>query len=220
MATYGNCVLGFGFNLAISLLIVRFFYYPVRRDKDYVFTFLAFNTVVYFVLSLMNRVDLSVGVGFGLFAIFSVLRYRTDPMPIRETTYLFIIIAMPVVNSVLLTSAGWMELVASNALVVAVLLVLEKEWGFHYETAHRITYEKIELIKPENRTLLLEDLRQRTGLPITRCEIGRVNFLRDTAELQVFYDESQEGLAEFVPAMNTYSSNGKTHTSQLIDRRQ
>jgi hypothetical protein len=220
MAPYSNFVLGFGFNLAISLLIVRFIYYPVRRDKDYVFTFLAFNTVVYLVLGLVSRVDLSVGVGFGLFAIFSVLRYRTDPIPIREMTYLFIIIAMPVMNSVLLTSASWTELVVSNALVAAILFGLEKEWGFHYETAHRITYEKIELIRPENRVLLLEDLRQRTGLPISRCEIGRVNFLRDTAELQVFYDRSHESSAKYAPAMNIYSSNGRTHTSQIVGRRQ
>ena len=98
-------ILGAGLNLLVALLVVRFVYYPATQDKTYVFTFLAFNTVIYFVLGLLTSANLSVGVGFGLFAIFSVLRYRTDEMPIREMTYLFILIALPVMNSVMISEA-------------------------------------------------------------------------------------------------------------------
>jgi hypothetical protein len=182
-------VLGAGLNLIIALVIVRFVYYPVTQDKAYVFTFLAFNTIIYFVLGFLTSVDLSIGVGFGLFAIFSVLRYRTDEMPIREMTYLFIIIALPVMNSTLISSTDVTRLVVANGMIVVLLYVLEKEWGFHFEISKKITYERIDLIPPVNRDELLADLRERTGLPVKRVEVGRIDFLRDTAELKIFYDE-------------------------------
>ncbi len=190
MSDFIYFVLSFGFNFLVAFVIVRFIYYPLTRNKNYVFTFLAFNTVIYFVLSLLSSVDLSIGVGFGLFAIFSVLRYRTNPMPAREMTYLFVIIALPVMNSILLTGDRFMELVVANSIVMAVLFVLERGWGFHYDTSKRITYERIDLIRPENRQLLIDDLQQRTGLTITRVDVGRINFLRDTTELKIYYDES------------------------------
>lgn len=180
---------GFAVNLLVALIIVRFIYYPANPNKNYVFTFLAFNTIIYFVMSFLTSAELSLGVGFGLFAIFSVLRYRTSTMSTREMTYLFTIIALPVMNSVLMRGDEWLILAAVNAVVVAVLFVLEREWGFHYESSQSIRYDRIELITPENRALLLDDLRTRTGLPVKRVAIGRLNFLNDTAELKVFYDE-------------------------------
>ncbi len=197
MSAISDFILNFGFNFLVAFVIVRFIYYPLKHNKNYVFTFLAFNTVIYFVLSLLTSVDLSIGVGFGLFAIFSVLRYRTDPMPTREMTYLFVIIALPVMNSVLLTGGNYTELAIANALVVAVLFVLERGWGFHYDTSKRITYERIDLIRPEKREQLLADLQQRTGLTITRIEVGRINFLRDTAELKIYYIEPNGFSDEF-----------------------
>ncbi|MBX3053400.1 MAG: DUF4956 domain-containing protein [Caldilineaceae bacterium] len=197
MNDFLNFVLNFGFNFVVAFVIVRFIYYPLKHNKNYVFTFLAFNTVIYFVLSLLTSVDLSIGVGFGLFAIFSVLRYRTDPMPTREMTYLFVIIALPVMNSVLLTGGSYTQLATANALVVIVLYMLEQGWGFHYDTSKRITYERIDLIRPENQEQLLADLQQRTGLTITRVEVGRINFLRDTADLKIYYIEPNGFSDEF-----------------------
>lgn len=182
-------ILGTGFNLVVALLIVRFIYYPVTQNKNYVFTFLAFSTVIYFVLGLFTSTDLSVGVGFGLFAIFSVLRYRTDAMPIREMTYLFIIIALPVMNSILMSNGDLVKLLVINGTIVALLYVLEKEWGFHFEANKKITYEKGDLVTPARRDEMLADLRQRTGLPIKRVEVGRLDFLHDTAEIKIYYDE-------------------------------
>ena len=110
-------------------------------------------------------------------------------MSTREMTYLFVLIALPVMNSMLMRGDEWDVLAAVNAVIVAMLFVLEREWGFHYESSRSIRYDRVELITPEQRVLLLDDLRQRTGLPIKRVEIGRLNFLNDTAELRVFYDE-------------------------------
>lgn len=180
---------GFAVNLLVALAIVRFIYYPANPNKNYVFTYLAFNTIIYFVMSFLTSAELSLGVGFGLFAIFSVLRYRTSTMSTREMTYLFIVIALPVMNSVLMRGDEWLTLLAVNAVVAAVLFVLEREWGFHYESRQSIRYDRIDLITPERRVELLADLRLRTGRPIKRVEIGRLNFLNDTAELWVYYDE-------------------------------
>lgn len=188
---FSSLFLGFGVNLLVALVIVRFIYYPANPNKNYVFTYLAFDTIIFFVMSFLTSAELSLGVGFGLFAIFSVLRYRTSTMSTREMTYLFIVIALPVMNSVLMRSAEWGILLAVNAIVASVLFVLEHEWGFHYESSQSVRYDRIELIRPDQRGLLLEDLRQRTGLPIKRVEIGRLNFLNDTAELRVIYDEPQ-----------------------------
>ena len=199
MLTLAEFLLAFGFNLLVAVLVVRVIYYPVTHNKHYVFTFLAFNTIIYFVLIFMTSIELSVGVGFGLFAIFTILRYRTDPIPIREMTYLFIIVALPVMNSAALGGGIWPELLIANAAIFVILFVLEKEWGFCYETSKKITYEKIELIKPENRDLLLADLQERTGLKIKRCVVGRVNFLRDTANIKIYYDDSAQNHWSDIP---------------------
>ena len=181
---------GFLFNFLVAFIIVRFVYYPINQSKKYVFTFIAFNTIIYFVFGLLNQTNLSVGAGFGLFAIFSILRYRTDAIPIREMTYLFIVVGLPVVNSILMGTGNWAEIVIADGAVITILYYLENEWGFHYELSKKLTYERIEMIKPENHHLLLQDLRQRTGLPIKRFEIGRIDFLRDVTEVKIFYDEA------------------------------
>jgi hypothetical protein len=199
-----NFVLGAGFNLVIALLIVRFIYYPVTQEKKYVFTFLAFNTVIYFVLGLLTSSNLSVGVGFGLFAIFSVLRYRTDELPIREMTYLFIIIALPVMNSMLISNGDLTQLLAANGVVVTLLYLLEKGFGFHFEQSKKITYEKIELVTPANQAQLLADLRQRTGLPVKRAEVGRINFLNDTADIRIYFDEPDAAVPAEVAEREPY----------------
>lgn len=184
-----NFIAGAVLNLIVTLIIVRFIYYPLTHTKTYVFTFIAFNTIIYFVLGLLASTTLGVGVGFGLFAIFSVLRYRTDEMPIREMTYLFIVIALPVMNSILIESGDYAKLAIANGFLVVLLFVLEREWGFHFEGSKHITYDVIELITPANRDRLLADLRRRTGLMVKRVEIERIDFLRDTADLKIFYDE-------------------------------
>ncbi|MBL8130363.1 MAG: DUF4956 domain-containing protein [Anaerolineae bacterium] len=183
-----EALVGFLLNLVIVVVIVRFIYYPQQRDKHFVFTFVGFNTVVFFVMGLLNDSALSIGAGFGLFAIFSIFRYRTDTIPIREMTYLFVLTALPVMNSILLPAAAYEEFALVNIAVVTVLFVLEKGWGFSFDVRKTIVYERIELTRPENWSLLLADLQERTGLPIKRVEIGELNFLRDTAQITIYFD--------------------------------
>lgn len=184
-----NFLISFGFNLLVVLIIVRVIYYPSTHNKSYVFTFIAFNTIIFFVLSFLSAIEIGVGVGFGLFAIFSILRYRTDPLPIREMTYLFIIAALPVMNSAAVNGTIWPQLVSANAAILFILYILEKEWGFKYESSKQIVYEKIELIRPERRAELQADLEERTGLEIKRIAIGKVDFLRDVVNIRIFFDD-------------------------------
>jgi hypothetical protein len=191
MDLFVNSLAAFLLNFAIVFVIVRFIYYPQQRDKNYVFTFFAFNTIVFFVMGLSDNTNISVGVGFGLFAIFSILRYRTDAIPIREMTYLFVLIALPVINAILLNAMAYGEFAVANIATLFILYILEKKWGFQYETRKTITYERIDMIKPQNWPLLLADLQDRTGLPIKRIEIGRVDFVRDIAHINIYYDPSE-----------------------------
>jgi hypothetical protein len=192
MSDIASFLLSFGFNLLVAVLIVRFIYYPATQNKPYVFTFLAFNTVIFFVLSFMTSIEIGVGVGFGLFAIFSILRYRTDPIPIREMTYLFIISALPLMNASSVNGDVWPQLVAANLATLVILFVLEKEWGFRFEASKQIVYEKIELIRPDRRAELVADLEERTGLRIRRISIGKVDFLHDVANLTVYFDDRSQ----------------------------
>jgi len=169
---------------------------------------MAFNTVIYFVLGLLTSATLSVGVGFGLFAIFSVLRYRTDEMPIREMTYLFILIALPVMNSVMVSDSALPYLLVSNVAIMTVLFVLEKEWGFHFERSKRIVYDRIDLIAPENSERLLANLHERTGLAVKRVETRRIDFLHDSAEMVIYYDESRLASAKIAPLQSRPVTQG------------
>ncbi|MFN8522332.1 MAG: DUF4956 domain-containing protein [Chloroflexota bacterium] len=202
-------IIGAAFNLATALLIVRGIYYPVTRDRKYVPSFLAFNAMIFFVLSLLGNVELSVGVGFGLFAIFSVLNYRTDEMPIREMTYLFVLIALPVMNAFMMTPSNLVPAIVANAVIVVLLYVLEKGWGFRFEASHRLTYDRLDLIAPEKRPLLLADLRERTGLAVKRVDLGRIDFLRDSVEMTVTCDEPDRGRAAAASApITAANANG------------
>jgi hypothetical protein len=188
--------LGFLINLAAALVIIRGIYTPKRGRQEYALAFFTFNTIVFLIASVLGGIELSIGFGIGLFAIFRMFRYRTNPIPVREMTYLFVVMAMPVINAVLLSQSNYPMLLLANAVIILVLYIGEKGWGCRCDQRQSITYERIELIKPENHDRLLADLRARTGLPITRVEIGRIDFLRDVAELQVYYQRDPASLPQ------------------------
>jgi hypothetical protein len=182
-------MLNFFINFLSAFVIVRFIYYPQRRSQKFVLTFLGFNTIIFILFNYMASIELSMGVGFGLFAIFSILRYRTDPMPSREMTYLFMLIALPMINYVMLSQNSYLELGLTTALICLIMLFLEKGWGFHFMSSKSITYEKIDLVNANNQKELIADLEERTGLMIHYVDINKINFLNDTAEIKVYYEE-------------------------------
>ncbi len=181
--------LSFLFNVGSALLILRYIYAPARRDKDYVLMFLTFNVLTFLIASMLSAVDFSLGLGLSLFAIFSILRFRTDPIPIREMTYLFVMLALPLLNAVLIAQEIYVGLFVANLAVASALLLIERGWGLRNVSQKTIIYERIELVKPEHYPALLADLRARTGLELIRCEIGKIDFLHDVAELKITYVE-------------------------------
>lgn len=187
MDNYGNLILALVVDIIMAWVIVLKIYLPSERDKGYVLTFFAFNVSIFMIATLFSQVEISLGLGFGLFAIFSILRYRSDPLPVRELTYLFILMALPVINVILLTEDLYVEAAMANIAILAMFFIIERALGFRYEAKKTITYEKIELIKPENYENLVMDLQERTGLPILRCEVGNIDFLHDVAEIKIYY---------------------------------
>ena len=194
MSDLTTFLLGFLVNFVVGLIIVRFIYYPRTKDKRFVFTYLTFSSVIYFVVSLMANITIGIGVGFGLFAIFRIVRYRTEPMPVREMTYLFVLMSLPVMNSSGMLQTAWPQLLIANAVIALVLWLLEKEWGFEYQLPRHVVYEKIELIQPSRQAEMVADLEARTGRKVERVEIGKIDFLKDTADLRVYFaKEDQNG---------------------------
>ena len=180
------------FNFLIVGYIVRYLYYPATKNKDYLFTYLLISVTVFFLCFLLENVKLELGFALGLFAIFGIIRYRTDPIPIKEMTYLFIIIGISVMNALVNKKISHAEVVFTNLIFIALTYALEKIWLLKHESRKNITVEKIELILPERRQELLEDLKQRTGLDITRVEVKSIDFLRDTAQLRIFFFDDEQ----------------------------
>jgi hypothetical protein len=182
---------GFLINFISAYIIIRYIYYPRQSEHAYIFTFLAFNTIIYFIMGLFTSVEISIGVGFGLFALFSILRYRTETLPIHEMTYLFIMVALPILNSILFGTGDYEKLILTDAVIIIMIWILEKGWGFHTGNySKQVVYEKINLIHPEKRAEMIEDLKARTGLNITGIDIDRINFLKDTARIKIYYSDS------------------------------
>jgi len=177
------------FNLLIVLVIVRYIYYPVTRNKDYLFTYLLISLTVFLLCVLLDNVKLELGFALGLFAIFGIIRYRTDPIPIKEMTYLFLVIGISVVNALANKKISYAELVFANLLLVFVTFGMERLWLLKPELRKNIIYEKIELIVPEKKAELIADLKERTGINVIRVEVRRIDFLKDTANLRIFYYE-------------------------------
>ena len=196
-------LLRFSLNIIIVGAIVRGLYYPLTRRKDYLFTFLLISTIIFLLCILLESVKLQLGFAFGLFAIFGILRYRTNAIPIKEMTYLFVIIGISVVNALANKKVSWAELIFTNLIILGIIYGLEKVWLLKHESSKIIVYEKIDLIKPEKYDLLKTDLEARTGLTINRIDIGRIDFLRDTARLVIYYFEDRINLAD--ESDNAYS---------------
>ncbi|MBL6658061.1 MAG: DUF4956 domain-containing protein [Flavobacteriales bacterium] len=180
------------FNFLIVGYIVRYLYYPATKNKDYLFTYLLISVTVFFLCFLLENVKLELGFALGLFAIFGIIRYRTDPIPIKEMTYLFVIIGISVMNALVNKKISHAEVVFTNLIFIALTYGLEKIWLLKHESRKNITFEKIELIVPEKRQELFEDLKQRTGLNITRVEVKSIDFLRDTAQLRIFFFDDEQ----------------------------
>ena len=182
----------FALNLIVILILVRWFYFSTTRRKDFLFTYILISSIVFLLCFLLENVMLQIGFALGLFAIFGIIRYRTHAIPIKEMTYLFLIIGISVINA-LANTASISEIIFTNLMIIFITYGLEKKWLLRHESSKSIIYEKINLIKTEHHKELIEDLQLRTGISkISRIEIGEVDFLKDICHITIFFEISDK----------------------------
>ena len=186
---FGKLIFKFAIDFIFLFVIVRLVYYKVKDEKDYVFTFFIFNILTFFICYLLRKVPMEMGFALGLFAVFGILRYRTEAIPVRQMTYLFIVIGISMINALANKSISIMELVFTNGIITLITYAIDRVWFQSLELNKSITYEKIDLILPEKEEELIEDLKLRTGLNINSVKVGKIDFLRDTAQLTIYYKE-------------------------------
>ena len=179
----------FALNMAVILILVRWLYYSTSRRKDYLFTYILISTLIFLLCYLLASVKLQIGFALGLFAIFGIIRYRTSSIPIKEMTYLFLVIGVSIINALADTKTSVAEVLFTNFVIISITFCMEKIWLLKHELSKTVIYEKIDLIKPEKHQDLMDDLKERTGIKnIKRIEIGKIDFLKDTCTIQIFFD--------------------------------
>lgn len=186
-----------GINFLFLTLIIRGIYYRISKRKDYLFTYYLLGSIVFFICFSLKKLDIDTGMGLGLFAIFSIIRYRTNPIAIKEMTYLFLVIGISVINALASKKISMVELGIINLFIFSMTYVLEYALLLKHETRKTIIFENIELIKHGREEELKKELESRTGLIINRVEVGKLNFLDDTAQVRIFYYADEQILSDY-----------------------
>jgi Domain of unknown function (DUF4956) len=181
-----------GIHMIFTTLIVRFIYYPIAKRKDFLFTYILVSLSVFLLCFLLSSVKLELGFALGLFAIFGIIRYRTDAIPIKEMTYLFIIIGLAVMNALINKKVSLLEMGFANLAIIGTTYALEKVWLLRHESQKIVVFDNIELIQDGRQAELKADLEKRTNIKINRIEIGKIDFLRDTVLIRIFFFEDQQ----------------------------
>ena len=211
--TFGNTegflayLIRFALHFSVLLVIVRGLYYQKSKRRDYLFTFLLIGAMIFLLCSILDSVKLELGMALGLFAIFGIIRYRTNQMPIKEMTYLFIVIGLAVINALASAQIGLPELIFTNLIIILIAFSLERLWTVQHVSRKVIQYDRVDLIKPDKSNELQLDLEERLGLEILRVDIGKVDFLRDSAKLVVYYNARMENnmaddIEQYYPSNN------------------
>lgn len=177
-------------DLVFAILIIRVVYFRLYRNREYIFTLFMFNIITFSMCFLLRKVPIELGFALGLFAVFGILRYRTEPIRIRDLTYLFIVIGLGILNALSNKKISVSELVAVNAIIAGATMILQLGQAKNRSHSTPILYDNLELLKPGRHQDMLDDLRERTGLHVIRVEVNRIDMLRDAAELTIFYDRA------------------------------
>ncbi len=189
-------IVRFSVNVFFALIVIRSIFHNKYQNREYVFVYILFNVITFLICFLLRKVKMEMGFALGLFAVFGVLRYRTEAIKIKDMTYLFIVIGMAMINALANKSISWAEILFANAGIVGVTYIVDKVWVLKEDAVRQVIYEKIELIKPERHEELLQDLKDRTGLNIHKFNVVDIDFLRDIARIEIhYYDEKGNSLA-------------------------
>lgn len=178
-------------NIVMVWIVVHFFYYPKSRRRDYYFTFLLFAVSIFMLIYLMDGAKMKIGAALGLFAVFGIIRYRTESVPIREMTYLFFLVALSVVNG-MAQKLSIAELAAANLIFVVAVSIAESNLLAKHISCKYIRYDNIALIVPEKREEMIADLEKRLGVSVINVEVGSIDFLKDSALIKVYYKNPQK----------------------------
>lgn len=189
-----NLLIGFFINLLFVGIVVRCFYYPKCKRGEYFFTFILIAISIFLLIYLLGGVKLKTGFALGLFAIFSIIRYRTEQVSIREMTYLFIIIAMSAINGLVIEELSYSEMIVANLLFIMSIWFCESNLLISHLSYKVIKYDNINLITPDKEEELIADLKKRTGLDITKVEVGGIDFLKDAAIVKMYYRPSDNSI--------------------------
>jgi hypothetical protein len=174
-------------NLFFTIIVVRAVYYRLYRNRDYVFTYLLINLVTFSLAYLLSNVPIELGFALGLFAIFGILRYRTEAIRVRDLTYLFVVIGIAILNALANSGISVPELLIANGVIVGTVSLLEAAPFSGREESRLVRYDRLDLLSPDAAAALLDDLRTRTHLPVERFEIGSIDLLRDCADITIHY---------------------------------
>ena len=177
-------------HLAVLTVISRLIYYRTNQKLNYMFAQIVAGVVVFLLCGLLFWVELQLGLALGLFAIFAIINFRTSTIPIKEMTYLFVVVGISAINGLIHMENGIFFLLLPNLCVIVVVYSMEKAWFTRRIGYRTIQYTNIELIKPSNHSLLLNDLKKLTELDVIRFEIGAVDYKRGNAEIRIYYPES------------------------------
>lgn len=198
----------FAHDLVFLALVVRYALVPNSREREFVFTAVVLNVIVFFICFTMKKLDLGLGMALGLFAIFGVLRYRTDAIRTKEMTYLFVVIGLAVINALSNKKTSYLELLAVNSAIVGVVMLKErylsrapasdkpekngKKSKLAKESKVTVDYDNLELLAPERRPALVDDLRRRTGIEATRVEVENIDLRTGAARVAMWFEEERE----------------------------
>lgn len=174
-------------DIIFTFVLIRFIYYPVYRNRERIFVYIIFNMVLFLIGYLLNRIDISAGAAFGIFAVFSILRYRTESITTRDLTYLFIVITTALLNS--LVNAGWQIFLILNIIILGLTYIIEGQLFYKKERYHVVWYDNPELLNFPDQALITKDLEQRMGLRINHISISKIDFKKDSVQIIVYYDE-------------------------------
>ncbi len=184
-----DMIIRFSFNLLIAYTIIKLIYHRDHKGNDFVFTYFMFNSLIFFFAYILGNLDVNMAFGFGLFAVFAILRYRTDPIPIKEMTYLFIVITIGVINALSANNVAFSEVLFANVAIVTLTFFLERYWVNNLLKSKAIVYDGLEKISPEKNQELIDELSEKTGLNLLRAKVGRINFKSNRVNIRVYYKD-------------------------------
>ncbi|MBL4559720.1 MAG: DUF4956 domain-containing protein [Labilibaculum sp.] len=182
-------LLRFILNLAVTVFVINYVYFKATGKRSYVFTYIMISTTVFFLCFLLGSIELQLGFALGLFAIFGIIRYRTDTIPIREMTYLFLVITISVINALTRGEVSFGEIAFTNFAFMATTWIMERVWMKRHLARRTIVYDRLDLIHPSKHKELIEDLEIRTGMVVIKFNIGQIDLAKRSIKLIVFYKE-------------------------------